>query len=62
MGDGDLVIASPRPAASCVLRALATIAGVFVALSALAQEPSVLTVPRIDEFETMDPPGAPTPG
>ena len=43
---------------SPALRRLAVIAAAFVALSALAQEPSVLTVPRLDEFETMDPPGA----
>ena len=40
------------------LRRLGALAVACVALSALAQEPSVLTVPRIDEFETMDPPGA----
>ena len=43
---------------SPALRRLAVVAAAFVALSALAQEPSVLTVPRLDEFETMDPPGA----
>ena len=43
---------------SALLRRLASIAGVFACASALAQSPSVLTVPRIDEFETMDPPGA----
>ena len=43
---------------SPALRRLAVVAGAFVALAALAQEPSVLTVPRLDEFETMDPPGA----
>ncbi len=43
-----------------LLRRLAAIAGVgvFACASALAQSPTVLTVPRIDEFETMDPPGA----
>ena len=41
-----------------LLRHLAVVAGAFFALSAPAQEPSVLTVPRVDEFETMDPPGA----
>ena len=50
--------ASSRPAVSRALRALAAFAGAFVVLSALAQAPSVLTVPRVDEFETMDPPGA----
>ena len=43
---------------SPALRRLAVVAAAFVALSAPAQEPSVLTVPRLDEFETMDPPGA----
>nr|MDP9125783.1 ABC transporter substrate-binding protein [Pseudomonadota bacterium] len=43
---------------SRLLRRLAAFAGALVAFSALAQQPAVLTVPRIDEFETMDPPGA----
>ena len=56
MADGDAAFS--RPAATRLLRRLALIAGAFVALTAFAQEPSVLTVPRNDEFETMDPPGA----
>ena len=40
------------------LRRLGVVACAFLSLSAFAQGPSVLTVPRIDEFETMDPPGA----
>ncbi len=43
---------------SRLLRRLAAFAGALAAFSALAQQPAVLTVPRIDEFETMDPPGA----
>jgi oligopeptide transport system substrate-binding protein len=45
-------------AAAPPVRRLLAACGLVAALAAHAQAPSVLTVPRADEFETMDPPGA----